>query len=149
MKALLLFTLYAGLFEFQFARDRLQTFRCVPEQLLATIAQKNCTNSNESLITLFDREDVDVVSNRSKDCVQVYSGFWTGLRKKNRTRSTWSDGTEVVFNESSVEAHEFNQICEALDNGTWTGFNCSERKSFMCNTSKYTHSHRAFQSFLM
>ncbi|XP_004083062.2 secretory phospholipase A2 receptor [Oryzias latipes] len=133
MKALLLFLLYAGLFEFRFARDRLQTFRSVIEQVTLEKAQKNCSSTNESLITLFDREHVDVVSNAP--CSLYQTGFWVGLKEKENKNSTWSDGTELTFNKSTVTANN-QQICEALDNGQWMGFNCSERMFFMCNTDQ-------------
>ncbi|RVE56750.1 hypothetical protein OJAV_G00224660 [Oryzias javanicus] len=134
MKALVLFILYAGLFEFRFARDRLQSFTCLKERFVPGKSSDYCTSINESLITIFDEEHVHVLLNCSTNCEVKDTGIWVGLGKKNRTGSTWSDGTEVTFHESSVTAGEFNQTCEALDNGTWKGFNCSERKFFMCNT---------------
>lgn len=133
------FLSFLGLFEFRFARDRLQTFRSVIEQVTLEKAQKNCSSTNEFLITLFDREHVDVVSNAP--CSLYQTGFWVGLKEKENKNSTWSDGTELTFNKSTVTANN-QQICEALDNGQWMGFNCSERMFFMCNTGKNTHSHR-------
>ncbi|XP_010775523.1 secretory phospholipase A2 receptor-like [Notothenia coriiceps] len=57
--------------------------------------------------------------------------FWLGLRKNRNL--TWSNGDNVNFNKSSVSLPDGKQICEAIDNDTWTGYHCSEKKHFMCS----------------
>ncbi|KAJ4924621.1 hypothetical protein JOQ06_003573, partial [Pogonophryne albipinna] len=59
------------------------------------------------------------------------SGHWLGLRKLRK--QTWSNGDNVIFNESFVSLTEGGQMCEAIDNDTWTSYICSEKKHFMCS----------------
>lgn len=62
--------------------------------------------------------------------------FWLGLKKKDNNTLFWSNGEAVQFNNSTVNITDVDQLCEAFEKGSWVGFNCSEKKAFMCENGK-------------
>lgn len=90
-----------------------------------------CESKDSSLVTVYDQEDLGAL-------LKNMSGeeFWSGLRKNQSRVTTWSDGNSLAFSNSQVTSIGDDQICEAMTNITWKGFNCSDRKPFMCYKGK-------------
>ncbi|KAK5849305.1 hypothetical protein PBY51_008955 [Eleginops maclovinus] len=138
--ALFLFLLCSGLFHFAFTSQRLRIlyFPKGDTGVAWNESLVNCALENGSPVTLYDQEDADFTSKFLKSELSRQKPLWLGLNKRQRNH-TWSDGVNVSFSKSSVNETEGKPICEAIDNNTWTGHNCSEEKYFMCsNGSSYT-----------
>ncbi|KAK5896129.1 hypothetical protein CgunFtcFv8_009763 [Champsocephalus gunnari] len=123
--ALLVFLLCSGLFHSTLTSHQLRSFNFPETRSTWSNGLKQCSENNESPVTLYDEED-ELFADKFGA-----SGCWLGLRKLRN--KTWSNGDNVNFNKSSVSLTEGEQICEAIDNDTWTGYNCSKRKHFMCS----------------
>ncbi|XP_026182749.1 C-type mannose receptor 2-like [Mastacembelus armatus] len=127
---LVLFMLCSGFSHFTFATNYLRFFTPQPKANWDGLL-KICKEKNQSIVTLYDEEDGKFVS---KHFINE-STIWLGL---HRTRvngvnaSFWSNGIPFTFNISSVNVSNGEQICEAIENNRWKGFNCSGQKSFMC-----------------
>lgn len=137
MKNTILFCLsFAGFFHFTFASNHLRHFRL--SQLYVTWNAKlnACNHTNESLVTLYDEEDANFIV---KFLEKHGDGKLSLLGLHYNRTTTWSDGTPITFNKSSVNLTNGEQTCEAIKNNTWRGFNCSERKYFMCSKGKFVH----------
>lgn len=123
-----MFCLFTEFFHFTFASNHLRIFS-FPET--DTVLWENaCNQTHESFVTLYDEEDASFTA-KVTSSFGSGSSVWLGLRR-NPTQITWSDGAPITFSESSLNVNNGEQICEAMDNNTWRGFNCSERKPFMC-----------------
>uniref|UniRef100_A0A3B5ATV7 C-type lectin domain-containing protein n=1 Tax=Stegastes partitus TaxID=144197 RepID=A0A3B5ATV7_9TELE len=97
-------------------------------------ALNRCKKEGGSLVTLYDDEDATFTENyvNKKD---LYSTHWLGLIKNRTNITTWSNGDPFTCNRSSVNPANIrngDQICEAMENKTWKGFNCSDKHPFMC-----------------
>ncbi|KAL7370992.1 hypothetical protein ABVT39_015941 [Epinephelus coioides] len=124
-----LFLVCAGSFHFIFASNHLRIFNVsTTKDMFWSVALQACKETHESFVTLYDDEDAKFI-----DKLLLPHGadknFWLGLHKGRNI--TWSDGSPVNFSNSSVNVTD-EQMCEAIDNNTWTGSNCSDRKFFMC-----------------
>lgn len=84
-----------------------------------------CSEINASLVTWYDEEDVNFTRG-------FISTTWLGLNRARVGVSSWSDGSDLTFRGSNVTITEGEQICEAVEQNQWRGFNCSDRKPFMC-----------------
>ncbi|KAM3588124.1 uncharacterized protein V6R79_021834 [Siganus canaliculatus] len=125
VKTLVLLLLCLGHFDFTFS-GRLRKFSVKEKQ--QSISE--CQQENQSLVTIYDEEDAVVFDSLTPFKIDFFR-YGLGLRKKN-TSSTWSDGTLYTYRNSTVKVSYWNQTCEAMDNDKWRGFNCSEKKFFMC-----------------
>ncbi|KAL3977343.1 olfactory receptor [Sarotherodon galilaeus] len=97
-----------------------------------------CKSHTSSLVTVYDQEDFDVLlknNELTKNDLPRYN-LWSGLHKNKSSVTTWSDGNSLTFSISQVTSIGDDQICEAMTNGTWKAFNCSDRKPFMCYKGK-------------
>lgn len=92
-----------------------------------------CKVTNESFVTLYDEDDARFTARFT------YGTAWLGLRRGRGPNTFWSDGSPLKFNETSLNGKDGDQICGAIDNTTWIGYNCSERKPFMCYKGKFQH----------
>ncbi|XP_033471131.2 secretory phospholipase A2 receptor [Epinephelus lanceolatus] len=124
-----LFLVCAGSFHFIFASNHLRIFRIPKTKDVFRVALQACNQTHESCVTLYDDEDAKFIHNLLL-AEGPEESVWLGLRKDRNT--TWSDGSPVNFSNSSVNVTDEEQMCEAIDNNTWTGSNCSDRKYFMC-----------------
>lgn len=129
-----MFCLFTGFFHLTFASNRLRFFSVSNTSETQSVSLDQCNQTGASLVTLYDEED----ANFTAKFVDSYDWVWLGLRRK-RTQITWSDGTPIPFSESSVTVTNGEQICEAIDNDTWSAFNCLEKKPFMCNDGMFKH----------
>lgn len=102
-----------------------------------TEAKAYCKTMNQSLGTIYDQDDVTVVQNLIDDFndTELYS-VWLGLHQSPHDVSTWSDGSPVTFNLSKVDVTRGEQRCEAVYVNVTKSCNCSDRKSFMCQSRK-------------
>ncbi|KAF3859588.1 hypothetical protein F7725_021987, partial [Dissostichus mawsoni] len=126
---LLVFLLCSGLFHFTLTSHQLRIFNFTRARSVWIEALEECYENNESPVTLYDEEDekfTDKFQESKKE-----PPLWLGLSKSRNL--TWSNGNNVNFTESLVNLTKGEQICEAIDNDTWTGYNCSEKKHFMCS----------------
>lgn len=103
-----------------------------------------CIKINGSLVTIFDEDDAEFVNQLS--IFKKNKETWLGLHKSQHSNvSNWSNGvpfTFHMFNMSHVNVTHGEQICEAIENNIWKGFNCSDRKPFMCSqNSKFQHAY--------
>ncbi|XP_041820301.1 macrophage mannose receptor 1-like [Chelmon rostratus] len=132
---LLLFLLCSGIFHFTVQSNHLRFFRfnMTMPRIIHSSVLKECKRTNESLVTLYDEEDAWFVANFTS-LMTNGDKVWLGLQKSRNI--TWSDGSPVTFNVSSVNSANGAQKCEAMDNDTWRGYDCSERKPFMCYDGK-------------
>lgn len=138
MRNKILFCLFTGFFHFTFASNRLRIFSMNDtNKRQSADALKECNQRNASLVTLYDEEDAKFTATFTANLADYGSNVWLGLRKGRNI--TWSDGARISLNESSVTVTNGKQICEAIENSTWRGFNCSERKPFMCYKGKFEH----------
>lgn len=92
-----------------------------------------CKAENKSLVTAHDKDDLIFLYKLYCPGGEV---GWLGLHKRQNNVTTWSNGKSLTFNRSQVTTADDNQICEAMGNGTWEGFSCSDRKPFMCYKGK-------------
>ncbi|XP_044041451.1 secretory phospholipase A2 receptor-like [Siniperca chuatsi] len=125
---LVLFLLCSGFFHFAFASNRLRFFHLRGLQKYWNSSLNACNQENESFVTLYDEDDADFTANFPG----LQKTAWLGLHWVGDRNTTWSDGVPITFNKSSVHVTNGEQICEAIHINTWKGFNCSERKPFMC-----------------
>ena len=132
MKKNVFFFLFTGLFHFTLTSHQLRTFNIHRGKRLRCKALEECSENKESLVTLYDEED-DIFA----DKFMINRGLWLGLRKSRNL--TWSNGDNVNFNVSSVSLTDGEQMCEAIDNDTWKGYNCSLKKHFMCSKGTFQH----------
>lgn len=99
-------------------------------------ALKKCNKTGASLVTLYDRQDADFLINLTKGLNQKLIGLQKFHIFPNNA-TTWSNGDQFKLNYSNVDIKPGEQICEAIEDGVWKGFNCSDRKPFMCQKGKF------------
>ncbi|KAK1906551.1 C-type lectin 1 [Dissostichus eleginoides] len=128
--ALLVFLLCSGLFHFTLTSHQLRIFYFKTTRSVWSEALEECYENNESPVTLYDEED-EKFTYKFQESNRGPPPLWLGLSKSRNL--TWSNGNNVNFTESLVNLTKGEQICEAIDNDTWTGYNCSEKKHFMCS----------------
>ncbi|KAK9525654.1 hypothetical protein VZT92_016339 [Zoarces viviparus] len=124
---LVLFLLCSGFSHF--ASHHLRSFHLHPEGKLWNESLIYCNQSGGSLVTLYDEAD--------RNFTERFSGgkkTWLGLKKSRNI--TWSNSVPVTFQNISVNVTKGYQTCVAVNNTTWRGFNCSERKPFMCSSGR-------------
>ncbi|KAK2858933.1 hypothetical protein Q5P01_003553 [Channa striata] len=117
-------------FHFTLTANRLRFFT-LSEEVQWQNGLNICTELNETLVTLYDQKDANFTDSFLSNIVET--GAWLGLHMDRHNVSTWSDGAPFTFNLSHVNITNGEQICEAIVNNRWEGFNCSERKHFMCH----------------
>lgn len=98
-------------------------------------AQNECEKEGQSLITLYDQHDANFVKDFLVKCPE--QSHWLGLKKDMNNTMTWSNGDPFQFNDSKVNIKPDEQQCEAIEDGEWKGFNCSDRKPFLCQKGKF------------
>ncbi|XP_030296228.1 macrophage mannose receptor 1 [Sparus aurata] len=135
--ALVLLLLCLVFVHFTFPSTRLRYFSSNETEGSWTDSLTRCRQNNESPVTLYDEEDgmftMKFIYGKS---------VWLGLRKVRNI--TWSDGSPVTFNKSSVDVTNGTQRCQAIENNTWKDYDCSTLKYFMCepvlgtNITNYT-----------
>ncbi|KAG8005653.1 C-type lectin 1, partial [Nibea albiflora] len=120
-----------GFFYFTFASYRLRLFTPLSSgNKKWTASLDECKKANASFVTLYDDEDAMFVI---KFTESVEGSCWLGLHKNaSIATNSWSNGKPLIFSHSSVNVANGTQKCEAIDRNTWRGFDCSERKYFMC-----------------
>lgn len=110
---------------FTFPSTRLRYFSFNEARRTWTDSLTRCWQNNETPVTLYDEEDgiftVNFTDNKS---------VWLGLHKVRYI--TWSDGSPVIFSESSVDVTNGMQRCQAIENNTWKDYNCAMPNYFMC-----------------
>uniref|UniRef100_A0A3P8TN60 C-type lectin domain-containing protein n=1 Tax=Amphiprion percula TaxID=161767 RepID=A0A3P8TN60_AMPPE len=132
MMILVFFLLCSGIFQFTFASN-LRIFNHTSEDKNWTEAQHECNETGGSLVTLYDDEDATFMQKyMTKSSSWFVSSVWLGLTKTRTNVTTWSNGAPFIFNRSSVNINDGQQICEAMDKNTWKGFTCSGKHYFMC-----------------
>ncbi|XP_032444872.1 secretory phospholipase A2 receptor [Xiphophorus hellerii] len=140
MVKVLFLVLCSGILQFSFAANRLRYFSYTENDLNWTKAKQHCVENGGSLLSLFDEEDEMMMINFTSSTEGP--GFWLGLKKKDNNTLFWSNGEAVQFNNSTVNITNVDQLCEAFEKGSWMGFNCSEKKAFMCeNGGNFTLVH--------
>lgn len=110
---------------FTFPSTRLRYFSSNETEGSWTDSLTRCRQNNETPVTLYDEEDGMFTVNFTYD-----KSVWLGLRKARNI--TWSDGSPVTFNKSSVDVTNGTQRCQAIENNTWKDYDCSTLKYFMC-----------------
>lgn len=126
-----------GFFYFTFASYRLRHFSIGDESKKWEESLDECKEDASSFVTVYDDEDAMFVWNYTK---HIDSSRWLGLHRNILiTKNTWSNGNPLMVNYSSVNVSDWTQECEAIDNDTRRGFNCSERNYFMCYKGKLHH----------
>lgn len=88
-------------------------------------AQKMCENEKSSLASIhshYDNAIVYLLRLRQRD------DMWIGIRKMN---DSWSDGTRIVFNESSINFDK-NKCAVMNKDGEWSYIDCFSRMEFYC-----------------
>lgn len=104
------------------------------ERAFGDKAANKCIEINGSLVTIYDEEDIKFLK---QFAVKEGRPVWLGLQRSPQSNvSKWSNGAPIsseMFNTSDVNVRHGEQICEAIENNTWKGFNCSDRKPFMCS----------------
>ncbi len=121
---------FAGCFLQTLSSTRLRIFsRPSVERTNWKLSLNECHNKGETPVTLFDEEDANFTANFARG-IKV----WLGLHRVGRI--TWSDGSPLTFSKSDVCVKDNEQKCEAVENNTWKGFDCSEKKPFMCYEGK-------------
>uniref|UniRef100_A0A3B4ZR50 C-type lectin domain-containing protein n=1 Tax=Stegastes partitus TaxID=144197 RepID=A0A3B4ZR50_9TELE len=121
----------------RFESNHLRIFKIEAERLGWETALNRCKKEGGSLVTLYDDEDATFIKNYVMK--NPYVTYWLGLTKKQTTVTTWSNGDPFTFSRSSVNPANIrnrDQRCEAMENNTWKGFNCSVKHSFMCHKGK-------------
>ncbi|XP_047246063.1 secretory phospholipase A2 receptor-like [Girardinichthys multiradiatus] len=130
MIQVLFLVLCSGILLFSLAANRLRRFNPSESKLNWTEAGNKCIGEGGSLLSLNDEEDVSMIHRFLENTSEIRK-VWLGLEQKNTSIPTWSNGDKFIFDESTTEK-QGKQLCEAIQNGTWKGFNCSEKKAFMC-----------------
>ncbi|XP_054910664.1 macrophage mannose receptor 1-like [Poeciliopsis prolifica] len=124
-----LFLVCSGILQFSLAANRLRYFNYTEGEVNWNAAKQYCADQGGYLLSLYDKEDEMMIYNFTNP---IKKGFWSGLKKKDNDTLFWSNGEAVKFNKSTVTITDVNQLCEAFENGSWIGSNCSEEKAFMC-----------------
>lgn len=130
-----------------FAVKRLRDFRFLgSEQDEYNWSQtlNECNKTGESLITLYDQQDADFVVNFINNTSTLKA--WIGIHNQTNA-TTWSNGDKYILNDSNVNIEPGKQICEAFEDGVRKGFNCSDRKPFMCQKGEFLQATLVFLLF--
>lgn len=129
---------FTGFPYFTFASSRLRNFLFLSEnQVEFNPSLSVCEQNGSSIVTLYDQDDASFTNLLTGN---THTGTWLGLIKREENVS-WSDGVPTIYISKMrhVNVAQGEQICGAIENNTLTGFNCSERKHFMCYKGKFQH----------
>ncbi|XP_014834764.1 PREDICTED: secretory phospholipase A2 receptor-like [Poecilia mexicana] len=132
MMKVLFLVLCSGILQFSLVAYRLRYFNDPKESLNWTDAKQYCVEEGGSLLSLYDEEEERMILNYTNHDLM----FWLGLKKKDNDTLFWSNGEIVNFTKSTVNISDLDQLCEAFENGSWKGVNCSEEKAFMCKNGE-------------
>ncbi|XP_026216871.1 C-type mannose receptor 2-like [Anabas testudineus] len=133
------FMLCSGFFHFTLASNRLRFFSFLQNDVQWITGKNGCITMNRSLVTLYDEDDAYFVHKFTESQLGDNKRSWLGLHMSQHNVSTWSSSGHFTSSLPDVDVTNGQQICEAIENNTRKGFNCSDRKPFMCyRGSNYT-----------
>lgn len=122
---------FTGFVHFTF-ESRLRIFSVIEKGTTWETSKKLCSNKSESLVTVYDVDDINFMLG----FVSALSGPYVGLHWTNRSVK-WSDGTPSIFKLSTENQANGKLECVSIDKGNWTTFNCADKKHFMCYDGKF------------
>ncbi|XP_039505324.1 macrophage mannose receptor 1-like [Pimephales promelas] len=99
-----------------------------------TEAQRFCRENYTDLATVDDMNDMNELNKSVND--GGVQDIWIGLQKTGVDKWQWSSGEPALYlNWASGQPNGRAEECVVIKNGEWHDFLCSDRLTFICNSS--------------